>query len=309
MSATLAAPPAPPTLDAVHLPLTCTLTAPLHHGAGTAGNTSLLRRQDIVLPDGTPARVPFVSGNSVRHTLRAALAWHLVRTLALPDGSLTKPVVDLLWSGGAITKTGAEVNLERARRVEDLLPLLTLLGYSAGSDMVAGTLWVNHLHLVCVENAWRLPPRVAELPHAQRRAGSFQGEEFGTRHDVRGGPVDRYLEAVGGLLGESTPTTQMIYDMQVIKAGALLAGSLDVAPAATAAQRAVLLVALDEAAPVRDGRRMLRLAAKGAVGFGQTTLEIDLAGLGDPGAARGWWEQHLAGRREEILALLAEVAA
>lgn len=294
---------------AVHLPLTATLTAPLHHGAGTAGNTALLRRQDIVLPDGTPARVPFVSGNSLRHTLRAALAWHLVRVLDLPDGSLSKPIVDLLWSGGAITKTGAETSLDRTRRVEALLPHLMLLGYSAGSDMIAGTLNVNHLHLVCAENTWRLPPSVAALPQAGKRAGAFQGEEFGTRHDVRGTPVDRYLAAVDELLGTSTPTTQMIYDMQVVKPGAILAGSLDVTAAATEAQRRVLLVALDEAAPERGGGRQLRLAAKGAVGYGQTSLQVDLTPLGDVAEARAWWEQHLAGHRSEILELLAELTA
>lgn len=310
MTTTLTAAPAAPTRGAVHLPLLATLTAPLHHGAGNRGNTALLRRQDIVLPDGTPARTPFVSGNSLRHTLRAALAWHLVRTLQVPDGSLTKAVVDLLWSGGAITKTGAEVRLDRARRVEDLVPQLGMLGYSAGSDMVAGTLNVNHLHLVCAENAWRLPAAAVELPHAGRAAGAFQGEEFGTRHDVASTPVDRYLADLDTLLGETAPpSTQMIYEMQVLKPGAVLAGSLDLTPAATDAHRAVLLVALDEAAPVLGAGRALRLAAKGAVGFGQTALTADLAPLGDVAAARTWWETHLIARRDEILELLAEVAA
>ncbi len=74
-----------------------TLTSPLHHGAGTAGNTSLLRAQDIITPDGRHASVPYVSGNSLRHQLRDALAWHAVRTVGVADGSLSKAAVDLLW--------------------------------------------------------------------------------------------------------------------------------------------------------------------------------------------------------------------
>jgi hypothetical protein len=307
MPTTELAPPHATTVGAVHLPLVATLTAPLHHGSGTAGNTALLRTQDIVLPDGRAASVPFVSGNSVRHTLRAALAWHLVGTLGIEEGSLSKPVVDLLWSGGAITKTGAETRLDRARRVEELLPFLSLLGFSAGSDMVAGTLSVNHLHLVCAENTWRLPAVLESSPHAAKGAGAYRGEEFGTRHDIVGTPVQRYLADVGDVVGS---TTQMIYDMQVLKAGAVLAGSLDLTPAATAAQRAVLLVALDEAAPSRGGgARTIRLAAKAAVGYGQAALVVDLSPLGDVTAARTWWETHLVGHREEILELLAEVVA
>ena len=49
-----------------------TLTAPFAHGAGNAGNTRLLRTQDVVLPDGTAARVPFLSAGSIRHGLRDA---------------------------------------------------------------------------------------------------------------------------------------------------------------------------------------------------------------------------------------------
>lgn len=296
---------APTASGRVHIPLLFTLTAPLHHGAGTAGNTSLLRRQDIMLPDGARARVPFVSGNSLRHRLREALAWHLVDTLAVEDGSLPKTTVDLLWSGGALTRTGAETDLECARRVERLLPSLALLGYSAGSDIVAGTLTVGNLHLVCAENEWRLPRNVAVLPQAALRAGALQGEEFGTRRDVAGGPVDRLLEVAGAPLA----TTQMIYDMQVVKAGALLAGYLEVHPAATAAQRAVLAAAVELAAPYAAGRRETTLGAKAAVGFGRAMLDVDLVALADPGESLAWWSGHLAAHRGEILDLLTELTA
>ncbi len=313
MSATTTTTAAPTTsLGRLHLPLLFTLLSPLHHGAGTAGNTgntSLLRRQSMVAPDGDVTAQPMVSGNSLRHSLRSALAWHLTRTLDIPDGSLSKPVVDLLWSGGAITRTGAQVDLERGRHVEELTPWLTLMGYSAGSDMVAGSLYVNHAHLVCAENAWRCGERARALPQARKRGGSMVGEEFGTRHDVAGTAVDRLIGGGGELLAAPPATTQMIYDMHVVMPGAALDGSLEVTAAATAAQRAVLLVALDEAAPLVGGERVIRLGAKAAVGFGRARLEADLTALGDLEGARAWWEEHLTGRRDEVLGLLTELVA
>lgn len=298
------------TTSRVHVPYLATLTAPLHHGAGTAGNTILLRTGPVILPDGRVAKVPFVSGNSMRHLLRAALAWHAARTLEIPDGSLIKPVVDLLWSGGAITRTGAETRLDILRRVERLHPPLTLMGYSAAADMTAGTLFVNYLNLVCGENQWRLPPTARDLPHAHKPAAVFRGEEFGTRHDVSGSPVDRYIQAVDDLLGAtSTPTTQMIYDMQVLIPGSVLAGSFDLAASATVEHRRVLAVALDEVMPLIFGRRTVKVGAKTAIGYGVANVDIDLSPLCDVGEAREWWEQHLRDHREEILAVWREVVA
>lgn len=289
-----------------YLPIVATLTQPLHHGAGSSGNTSLLRTQDITLPDGTQASTPFVSGNSIRHALRAALAWHATRVLDIADGALSRPVVDLLWSGGALTETGARVDLELARRREALFPTLGLFGYSARSDLVAGHLFVDHLHLICAENAWRLPPQIATSPSVGKGAAAYRGEEFGTRHDVIGSGVDRYVELVEGT--DPTSTTQMIYDVQTIIPGAQLAGGVGLAPSATAAHRQVLAVALDEWAPVIDGHRTARIGAKSAVGFGGALIDVDTTSIDPDGTARTWWETHLADHRDEIIGMWMELA-
>lgn len=281
-------------------PLTATLTAPFHHGAGTAGNTSKLRTQEITLPDGTAKRVPFLSGNSLRNRLRVSLAEHACRILDVPHGSLSKAVVDLLWSGGAITRTGAEVDLALARDAAALFPALRLFGYSAGSDMVASALQVDLLHLVCRENAWRLPPHMQDHPHAAKGAASFRDQEFGTRHDAAGSPAARFLDLTGQVLDPSTGTTQMIYDAQVLKPGAILVGALHTTPGAGPAQRDALAVAIDEFAPIVDGHRQAALAAKNAVGFGGAIIDIDVARIAE-GDARGRYEEHLTGHRDEIL--------
>lgn len=280
-----------PTADGITL--TVTLTAPLHHGAGSAGNTSLLRTHEVIDPaTGQQSRVPYVSANSIRHGLRAALAWHTAHTLDITDGSLSKPAVDLLWSGGAITTTGAKTNLAMARRVNELYPALGLLGYAAQSDITAGTLRVSDLILVCAENAWRLPPG---LPGVDRRAAAYRSEEFGTRHDVASTPVARYVDVAS----ETTGTTQMIYDTQVLKPGATLHGTLSLTPAATSGHRLALDAALALWAP--DG--VTYLGARQALGWGRAHI----TGIGDLSGRLAEWTAHLRAHRDDILALIAEI--
>lgn len=279
--------------------LTMTLTSPLHHGSGSSGNTSLLRTQDVLLPDGRQAAVPFVSGNSLRHQIRDALAWHTVTTLELPPASLTKSAVDLLWSGGAIAKTGAQVDLDRARRIEDTYPALGLLGYAGGSDMVAGTLRVSNLHLVCQENAWRLPTHLVDHPHATKLAGLFRGEEFGTRHDVSNTAVDRFVAAAQEII--QPESTQMIYDVQVLKPGSILYGEITLTPAASETHHRIIRAALGLLAP----NNKIALAAKTAVGYGQASVH----GLPGGDDDLTWWTNHLTANRDSIIDLIHEVSS
>lgn len=239
--------------------LTATLTSPLHHGAGTSGNTALLRTQDVLQPDGRTARVPYLSANSVRHGLRDALAWHTVKTLDIQPGTLTKAQVDLLWSGGAVTTTGAQTDLDMLRRVEEHLPWLAMLGYAALSDIVAGTLRVQDMILECTENASRIPATTDLRP-----AAHYRGETFGTRMDQATSPAARLVE----LTEEAIGTTQMIYSIQVLQPGSVLHGSVSLTPAATHAHEEALHAALAMWAP----GGVAYLGAKTAVGYGRAEL-------------------------------------
>lgn len=273
--------------------LTATLTSPFHHGAGTSGNTSLLRTQDSVLPDGTVARTPFLSAASVRHGLRDALAWHLVENAGIEPGSLSKTAVDLLWTGGSVTSTGSRTNLEMMRRIEQTLPMLSMLGYAAASDIVTGTLRASDMILVCRENGWRLP----ESLHTDRRAAAFRGEEFGTRHDQGAGPAARYLSTIDGEMS----TAQMIWDTQVLITGAKLRGTLSLTPAATDAHDVTLGAALALWAP--EGK--VTLGAKTAQGYGAATIDgIDHA---DANAKLRRWTEHVTDRAMDIRNLIEEL--
>lgn len=278
------------------LAYTATLTAPFHHGAGTQGNTSLLRTQDVVQPDGTVARVPYLSAASIRHGLRDALAWHTAHTIGIEDGTLTKQAVDLLWSGGAVTSTGSRTDLDMLRRVDDLYPALSMLGYAAKSDIVTGTLRASDLILVCQENAARVTVATGET---LRRASAYRGEEFGTRHDQATSPAGRYIQTATGDL----TTAQMIWDTQILITGSQLQGTLSLTPAATDMHDTVLKAAW--ALWTADGTA--HLGAKTAQGYG--TAHLDQATWSGASITRALdeWTTHLTDHAAEIRQLLTDL--
>lgn len=287
----------PATLATIQLPLTLTALAPIHHGAGTAGNTALLRTQEVILPDGTQTAVPYVSGNSFRHAIRDALAWRMVRTLAVPTGGLSKAQVDLLWSGGALTRPGAQIDLGLSRAL-GLVPALATLGYSVQSDIVAGPLRVDLLNLVCRENGWRLPAYLIGHPHAEVPAGRFRGEEFGTRHDITGSAPSLLVDT--GMVDVAPTTTQMIYEHQVLLPGAVLWGHLQL-DAACPLARDALHTALHDLAL---GGRMW-VAARRASGWGSCHLTLhEGAALDVDAVARH--DEHLLAHRDQIMAALTD---
>lgn len=299
------------------VPLRMTALDPIAHGAGNSGNTTLLRRQRVVLPDGRLADVPFVSANSLRHTLRAALARHACRILGVPEYSLPKRVADLLWSGGALTSTGNQVDLQAVRELDRAMPAVTLFGYSARSDITPGVLWVDNVHVVCAENRFRLPVDLAGHPHANLWEGQVVGEEFGTRHDAarqagRWVGLPEVGVAIDGLFeGDAPPakadTTQMIYDVQSVLSGALFWSTLTLTGALPAHADA-LAVAVDETAPVGpDGYRTLALGGGRGHGYGRCRLDVDLAPFGDLSEVRRRYEDLLRSGADEVPAMLGKL--
>lgn len=267
-----------------------TALEPLHHGGGTSGNTQLLRTQEILLPDGTPARVPFLSGNSVKHRLRINAVAYALHVMGVEDGTLTKSEVDLLFSGGRLAKGGTAVDLVRARDMERLFPALSLCGYSAGNTMTRSKVRCSHLHVVCAENAWRLPPDLADSPMRRIRAGAVRTEEFGTRHDQLHDPnITRYLPAaeleakaqeLAARASSMTPadrgeSLQMIYDFQVLSAGAQLWGQIDY-EGLSDLECAALASAFHHLAQgeLADGRIRATFGGKSSTGFGAVALSL-----------------------------------
>jgi hypothetical protein len=313
----------------------------IHHGGGTLGNTQLLRMQEVVLKDGSVGRVPYISGNSFKHLIRDGAARFALEAMGVGDGQLTKPVVDLLFSGGHLTKGGAAVDMTTARQLADLFPMLSLCGYSAGNMMVGSRINVDNLHLVCSENHWRVPGELTILRHVDKPAGNYLAEEFGTRHEALRQPhvaqlllfEERAAEDAkrSDTARKKTPakvegSSQMIFDFQVIRPGAMLWGGItftELSPGELLALRSGLSRACQGAH--HDGGFLFRLGAKGSVGLGLVSMRFRgaLRAVETPAfeesdallpaiAGDDGLESYAAGlreRREEILELLAQAVA
>lgn len=265
-----------------------TAIEPIHHGAGTVGNLSRMRRQELIGPDGELIETPFISGNSFRHTIRDGAVRFALEAMGSPE-SFTKAVVDLLFSGGHLSKAGAAIDLRRARRMEELFPALSLMGYSAGNAMVESKITVRNFHVACRENAFRAPEEVREMPHVQLPAAHVRTVEFLTRHEATRSPhVSRLLtdgerdrlaleasEKLAGTREGKGDTTQMIASHDVIKAGSILWSGLmlhDVTRAELAALQGGLMYACE--GRHSDGGLLFRLGAKTKQGYGLVSMKL-----------------------------------
>jgi hypothetical protein len=317
-----------------------TALEPIVHGAGTSGNTQALRTASVVLEDGTIGKVPMVSGNSWKHDMRDAAVRYAVDVMGVEDRSMDKATVDLLFSGGHLNKSGAAIDLTTARLLEALFPPLALFGYSAGNTMTESKVRVSNLHVVCAENAWRVPEDLREHPALRLRAGMLRIEEFGTRHDQATKQAGKRLlteAASAAIAGRKTKalkapssdgpeergdSAQMIYTFGAIPAGATLWGLIEYADL-TELERAALASAWHYMTTERRGDRyVIRVGAKNAIGYGALEVEIrggiriappqyvsdtSIARFGD--APDATYMTHLRERKDEILAALRKAVS
>jgi len=246
--------------------------------------------------------VPWVSGSSLRRAIRHACAELTLTAVAAAPRALTKPVVDLLYSGGALTASPtAQVDLATHRRLDELWAPAGLLGYAGRGQIWSGSLYVDHLNLVCEENGWRLPERLANHPHRALPAAALRDGDFGTRHDVTGTVAGRWLDLdLWEALPEDGRTNQMIFDWEVVKAGAVLYGELRLATA-TVAHAQALRVAWEW----MTAAGTMHLGAKRAQGYGLCRVNADWSAIPPADADMVTaLQQHPV----EVMAILTEAA-
>jgi hypothetical protein len=251
----------------------------IHHGAGTEGNTVVLRRQEIARDDGSVELVPFISGNSIRHMIRNAGVLFALEAMGIEHDSLSKGVVDLLFSGGSLGGKNS-LTMAKAKRIEGLFPILSVLGYSAGSSIAGGRIDVHHLHLVCEENLFRMPEFLRGNPRWQVAASAQLSQEFGTRHDAaRSAQAARYLalpapKEEGKKTKKNEDSTQMIYEFEVIAPRAEFFGGI-VYRGLKDQELDALASAISYACEGAEGSGYLyRVGAKSSVGFGRMSWAL-----------------------------------
>lgn len=316
---------------------------PIHHGSGSVGNTQMLRTQRIYSQTvGKIVKLPFISGNTIKHMIRVGAVKFAVNAMELQDGTLSKPIVHLLFSGGALGKKGSTVRIDKARELESLFPVLSLCGYSAANVMPPSKIRTGHVHLVCLENNFRMPSDLLERPESKMRANEFRGEEFGTRHEAT--RIDheakrllpsaqvkkdtKLLTEAAKNMDDSKPrekqngTGQMIYDFEVVIAGSLWWSTLkfdDLTPLESIALQSAFIQSAQDVS--NDGNPIYSVGGKSSVGFGKMSFQFcqpsgpkyeptsDLTNFkGENSAlALSKYGNHLRSNKEQILDILDKI--
>lgn len=160
-----------------------------HNGGESFGISSKLRREKYVQLDGSVEEVPDVSGNAMRGLLRDRSMLHMCKMLGYGvdehEGhvkGLTLAAFHFLFSGGALTNEGGKaINIEEARRIRTLIPLVGVFGGAHKNATLPGKLKMGKLIPICQETVHLLPE--AYRPAAPLSIWEYLQEEMYTRKD------------------------------------------------------------------------------------------------------------------------------
>ena len=133
--------------------------SPLTHMMGVSGNEALINRTKVA-SGGQIYDVPMLSGNAIRHKMiREPGALFLLSACGLVEekdghivGKLNVDQANFLFYGGSLTESSISDNLKKIAEMQELLPLIRLLGGSLKNQVIAGSLLVSMGSLICEEN-------------------------------------------------------------------------------------------------------------------------------------------------------------
>lgn len=310
-----------------------TALSSVHHGGGQSiGINAKLRRERFVQPDGSVEEVPVLSGNGIRGLLRDRGMFHMCRALGYgvdEEGGtvsgLSLPAFYFLFSGGALTQdAGRALNIDRARELRRLIPLVGLFGGAVGNMIMPGKIRIDKMIPICRETLHLLPSAFHDGQAAS--IWDYTQEEMYTRKDDEKNeqlraliepPTRALLEyehaarrgAAASPIEESTGSKQqMMYYVETLAAGTQFAWSIvlqDVTDTELNAFGAVLT----------EFSRVPFVGAKSAVGLGRIALDIvDFMAIDSRVQAQGEalslpagdaYMRHLRDNGEDIRALLS----
>ncbi len=143
------------------------LSSIAHNGGESFGVTSLFRREKFVQPDGSVQSVPILSGNAMRGLLRDRGMEFMMRELDIgKNRPLSLEAFYFLFSGGALSSTGKRgIDIDYARRIKELIPLIGVFGSATGNTMIEGKAKIGKMILMCAETQHILPESIRN-PHA-----------------------------------------------------------------------------------------------------------------------------------------------
>lgn len=165
---------------------------PIAHHAESLGNTAIIMRRKVRLPDGGWAHVPVVTADTMRHGLRESGAYALLDAAGLLESpALGEAALRLLFAGGMMSGRGdaGVVKLDQFREMSELLPTLALLGGCASNRVIPGRLVVDDAVLVCEETLHLFPEWVGQHLEEMKIGVSTAREHVEEEQRVRMDPT------------------------------------------------------------------------------------------------------------------------
>lgn len=237
----------------VKIPLKMTALAPISHNSDErAGNTAFFRTMAIAIPGGDTATVPVISGNSLRGQLRRFAVRRMLADLGAPQGALPPPLYHFFFSGGSIAKgdTKAPLAITAINALRAELPIIGLFGGTWAGTILPSCLRVGWIWPVCIETEHLTGEGGAPA------AGLLTTAMFTRRDDGEAEVAD----------GEDDASAQMIFDVELLKAGAELRGFVEV-------ERATEIEIAFLSAVLGDWLANPRLGGQAARGMGGVRVE------------------------------------
>ena len=147
-----------------------TALSSISHIGETRGINSMLRREKMVMADGSIEEIPVISGNSICGLLRDRGMAHMCRALGygveekengnIAVKGLSLPAFYFLFSGGSLTKkAGKALDIDAARKLRKVIPLVGIFGGAISNMILPGKHKVGKLIPLCQETAHLLPER------------------------------------------------------------------------------------------------------------------------------------------------------
>lgn len=202
--------------------------SPVTHMKGVEGNEALIARQPVDTPSGK-RWVPYLSGNALRHCcIREPGGLWLVEQLGL-KGRLSLQRLNFLLHGGNLTDSTGREDTARIAEMQELFPLVRLLGGALPDQILKGAILARHGLLVCEENRPHITatylPDGYSLPETQLKPSEHfvEGYQY-TRGDSRR-RTDWYDEATHD---PDAKSNLMIFSGQCVIRGAQFAMGFDI---------------------------------------------------------------------------------
>jgi hypothetical protein len=156
---------------------------------GVEGNEALIAREPVDTPSGK-RWIPCLSANSIRHRLvREPGGLYLIDALGL-TGKLSLKQLNFFLHGGNLTDSTGRENTSRIAEMQELFPLLRLMGGALPDQILKGSLVAWRGLLVCEENRRHtvLPDGYSLVPESLKSSEHYvEGYQY-TRGDASKSP-------------------------------------------------------------------------------------------------------------------------